>query len=247
MALATGTSELDFHKTVKRLYVEQRQLEPPVTLDYSTYAVAAHACSQSRLWGGVHWPDDLESGDELGRRVGENAWNRAQQFFLGTASAVTAALAVLRPPFWFHESADSSHVAKFPNDMGLAIDLAPGAAGVWRSVMLDPVPAGNYQLRLRAAVAGEAPLRLRAAIESGELPGAQPLAASETVIPPTGAKRIVTLPWSSDGERSFALSLKARADRGHSRLEVSAVDVVRVWPIVAGSPRFVEPRLAGQP
>jgi hypothetical protein len=153
----------------------------------------------------------------------------------------------LHPPLWFHESEDSGHVAKFSEGVGLAIDLAPGAAGIWQSVALDPVPAGNYELRLTAGVAGDAAIRLRVAIEAGEAPGQPPLAANETIIHPEGAKGVVTLPWTSDGERSFALSLKARADSGSARVVVSAIDLVRVWPIVAGSPRFVEPSLAGRP
>ena len=75
MTLTTGSPELDFHKTVKHLYVEQRKLAPPVTLDYATFDAAAEACGQSRIWGGVHWPVDNERGLELGRRIGENAWN----------------------------------------------------------------------------------------------------------------------------------------------------------------------------
>jgi hypothetical protein len=247
MTLAMGGSELNFRKSVKHLYVEQRELAPPVTLDYPTYEAAADACGQSRIWGGIHWPDDIARGADLGRRVGENASDRAQQYLLGSASPATAALTALHPPLWFHESEDSGHVAKFSDAAGLAIDLAPSAVGVWRSVVLDPIPAGNYELRLTAGVAGDAAIRLRAMIEAGEAPGAPPLAANETVIQPKGAKGVVTLPWTSDGERSFALSLKASADSGSAHVVVSAIDLVRVWPIVAGSPRFVEPNLAGRP
>lgn len=52
----------------------------------------------------------------------------------------------------------------FDADAGLAINLAPGDSGIWQSMMLDPLPAGNYELRLRLAVAGEGPVRLDVAV-----------------------------------------------------------------------------------
>jgi hypothetical protein len=246
MTLATGTSELDYRKTVKHLYVEQRQLSPPVTLDYPTYEAAAEACGQARILGGVHWPDDIERGLELGRKVGENAWNRAQQFLLGNASPATAALAALHPPFWFPQSGASG--TKFPPSAGMAVDLAPSEAGTWRSIALDPMPAGDYELRLTVEVSGEEPVSLGMAIEPSGALRAAPLAASESVIPPTGAKATMTLPWSNDGSQSFAVSVTAgAADSASARVVVSAIDLVRVWPIAAGSPRYVEPSLAGRP
>ncbi|HUH83879.1 MAG TPA: vanadium-dependent haloperoxidase [Stellaceae bacterium] len=148
MTLATDNAELRFRKIVTRLYVEQRPLSPPVALDYPTYEAAAETCGQSRVWGGVHWPEDIARGRELGRRVGENAWARAQQFLMGAASPATAALAALHAPFWFHESHDSGQGAKFGDAGGLAIDLAAGASGTWRSIALDPMPVGDYELRL---------------------------------------------------------------------------------------------------
>ena len=56
----------------------------------------------------------------------------------------------------------------------------------------------------------------------------------------------VTLQWSSDGTRSFALSVTAGPDPASTHILVSAIDLVRVWLVVAGSPRFVEPSLAGR-
>jgi PAP2 superfamily len=247
MTLAIGTPELAFRETVKHLYVEQRRLVQPVTLDYATFDAAAEACGLSRIWGGVHWPVDNERGQELGRKVGGNAWNRAQQFLQGTASPATAALASLHAPLWFHYSEDSGHGAEFPDDRGLAINLAPDTAGVWRSVALDPVPAGDYELRLKVDVAGGAPIRLQVAIDAGEGQAALPMAEIESVIPPSVANGTVTLPWSNDGARSFAVSVKGCASGADAHVLVSAIDLVRVWPVVAGSPRFVEPDLAGRP
>ncbi len=246
MTLATGTPELDFRVTVKHLYVEQRELMPPVILDYPTYDAAADACGQSRIWGGIHWPVDNERGLQLGRSVGENAWNRAQQFLIGTASPATAAMVALHPPFWFHQSKDADHDSKFSDSTGLAMDLTPGASGGWRSVVLDPVPTGLYELKLKVKTEGEAPLRFRVAVDAGEGQGTPTLASSESVIPPSAPKCVLTLLWNSDGARSFNVSVQAGAESGPARVLVTAMDLVRIWPIIAGSPRFVEPSLAGQ-
>ena len=48
-------------------------------------------------------------------------------------------------------------------------------------------------------------------------------------------------------DQSFKVSIVARADGGSTRLLVSAIKATRVWPIVAGSPRYYEPNSAGQP
>ena len=76
MQLAMGKPDFNFKKTVRRLYVEQRELAQPVTLSYPTFAAAAEAAGISRIWAGVHWPADNERGQELGRKVGENVWRR---------------------------------------------------------------------------------------------------------------------------------------------------------------------------
>jgi hypothetical protein len=79
----------------------------------------------------------------------------------------------------------------------MAIDLAPSDAGTWRSIALDPMPAGDYELRLTVEVSGDQPISLRVAIEAGGAPGAAPLAASESVVPPTGSTATVTLPGAT--------------------------------------------------
>jgi hypothetical protein len=58
MVLVTGGAQLRLHKTVRRLFVERRDLAEPVTLDYTTFASAVTA---TRIWGGIHWPaDDIQ-------------------------------------------------------------------------------------------------------------------------------------------------------------------------------------------
>ena len=203
MELATGKPDFNFKKTVRRLYVEQRELAQPVTLSYPTFAAAAEASGISRIWAGVHWPADNERGQELGRKVGESVWRRAQQFMLGTASPPTAVFAALRPPFWFHDNETSDHPAHFEAASGLAVDLPPGGAGVWRSIVVDAMPAGAYELKLKAKVTGDQPIRLKVAIEPSESSHADPLAVTEAIIPATGSDGVVTIPWTSDGVQPF--------------------------------------------
>ncbi|MBV8441904.1 MAG: vanadium-dependent haloperoxidase [Hyphomicrobiales bacterium] len=248
MELATGKPDFNFKTTVKRLYVEQRELAEPVTISYPTFADAAEASGMSRIWGGVHWPADNDRGLELGRRVGENVWRRAQQFILGAASPAAAAFAALRPPFWSHDNETPDHPANFEAISGLAVDLPPQAAGMWRSIVVDAAPAGAYELKLKAKASGDEPVRLKVAIEPGESSQADaPLASTEAIIPATGSDSVVTLPWTSDGDRSFRVSIEARADDRGARLLVSPIKATRVWPTVAGSPRYYEPNSAGQP
>jgi hypothetical protein len=247
MELATGKPDFNFKKTVRRLYVEQRELTQPVTLSYPTFAAAAEASGISRIWAGVHWPADDERGQELGGKVGENAWRRAQQFLLGTASPAMAVFAALRPPFWFHDNETSDHPAHFEAASGLAVDLPRGGAGVWRSIVVDPMPAGAYELKLRTKMTGDQPIRLKVTIEPGERSQEDPLSAIEAIISATDSDGVVTIPWTSDGVQSFRVSIEARADDSGARLLVSAIKATRVWPTVAGSPRYYEPSSAGHP
>jgi membrane-associated phospholipid phosphatase len=246
MELATGKSDFNFKTTVRRLYVEQRELAQPVTLSYPTFAAAAEASGISRIWAGIHWPVDNERGQELGRKVGENVWRRAQQFLLGTASPTTAVFATLSPPFWFHDNETLDHPAQFEAGLGLAVDLPRGGAGEWRSTVVDAMPAGTYELKLKAKVTGDQPIRLKVAIEPSERSQVAALSATEATLPATGSYGIVTIPWTSDGIRSFRVCLDARADGGSARLLVSAIKATRVWPTVAGSPRYYEPSSIGQ-
>jgi membrane-associated phospholipid phosphatase len=247
MELATEKRDFNFTKTVKRLFVEQRELAQPVTLSYPTFAAAAEASGISRIWGGVHWPADNERGQELGRKVGENVWRRAQQFVLGTASPPTAVFAALRPPLWFHHSETSDHPAHFEAASGLAVDLPPGGAGVWQSTVVDAMPAGTYELKLKAEVTGDQPIRLKVAIEPSESSHANPLAVNDAIIPAIGSDGVVTIPWISDGVQPFRMSITARAEDGGGQLLVSTIKAIRVWPAVAGSPRYYEPSSVGQP
>ena len=119
---------------------------------------------------------------------------------------------------------------------------------MWRSIVVDAMPAGAYELKLAAKATGDQPIRLKVAIEPSERSQATaPLAAAEAIIPATGSDGVVTIPWASDGAQSFRVSIEARAADGGARLLVSAIKATRVWPIVAGSPRYYEPSSVGEP
>jgi hypothetical protein len=246
MELATGRPDLNFRKTVKHLYVEERELAQPVTLDYPTFASAAEASGISRIWAGIHWPADNEQGQRLGRQVGENAWQRTQQFMLGTASPATAVFAALRPPYWFHEVESSDRPARFQTVGGLAIDLPAGGEGAWRSIVVDPAPAGSYELSLNIAATGDQAIQLNASVQASEESKSVLLGAIDTVVPATSSSSVVTVPWTSDGLHSFRVTIEARANTGEGRVLINAIRATRIWPMVAGSPRYYEPSSAGQ-
>jgi PAP2 superfamily len=245
MELASGRSALNFRTTVRHLYVEQRELAQPVTLDYPTFASAAEASGMSRIWAGVHWPADNEQGQELGRRVGENAWQRAQQFVLGTASPATAVFFTLYPPYWFHENKITERPAHFQTAGGLAIDLPAGGAGAWRSIVIDPMPAGIYELRLKITVTGDQAIHLNVSVQASEQTSSTPLGATDAAISAASSASAVTVPWTSDGLRPFRMSIEARSNTGSGRVLISAINATRIWPVVAGSPRYYEPSSAG--
>ena len=118
---------------------------------------------------------------------------------------------------------------------------------MWRSIVVDAMPAGAYELKLKTTATGDQPIRLTVAIEPSERSQADPLTATEAIVPANGSDGVVTVPWTSDGVRPFKVSIEARADGGSARLLVSAIKATRVWPTVAGSPRYYEPSSVGHP
>lgn len=246
MELAIGKPDFNFRTTMHHLYVEDRQLARPVTLDYPTFASAAAGCGISRIWAGIHWPADNERGLELGRKVGEAVWQRYQQFTLGIASPGTAAFAALHPPFWFHMSETADYPAGFASGSGLAVDVRPGAVGMWKSMVVDAMPAGTYELKLKASAVGEAPVQLAVAITPNGEKETGAIATGTALVPATGSSRVLTIPWASDGGRPFTIAITARGEGGSARLIISAITVRRIWPVVAGTRRYYEPTLVGR-
>lgn len=54
-----------------------------LTLQWATYQDAADQCSLSRIWGSIHPPQDDISGRLIGRKIGINASEYAEKYFLG--------------------------------------------------------------------------------------------------------------------------------------------------------------------
>ncbi len=60
-----------------------------ITLQWATYRDASDQCSLSRIWGGIHPPVDDIPGRLIGREIGIDAFNFAEQFFTKSTSSVT--------------------------------------------------------------------------------------------------------------------------------------------------------------
>jgi len=54
-----------------------------MTLQWAKYQDAADQCSLSRIWGGIHPPADDIPGRLMGEQIGVDAFNLAEQYFLG--------------------------------------------------------------------------------------------------------------------------------------------------------------------
>ena len=165
---------------------------------------------------------------------------------LGTASPVAAIFAALHPPFWFHDNETAERPVRFQTEGGLAIDLPAGGAGAWRSIVVDPMPAGAYELRLNLAATGNQAIQLRVSVEAAEESSSVLLGTTDEVVSAAGAESIVTVPWMSNGLQSFRVSIAARVNAGSGQVLISAINATRIWPVVAGSPRYYEPSSAGQ-
>lgn len=63
----------------------------PTSLSYATFSAASAEAGASRLLGGIHPADDNAVGQDLGTRVGRQAWAKAQFLFDGGLSMDTKA------------------------------------------------------------------------------------------------------------------------------------------------------------
>jgi hypothetical protein len=245
MELTTGSTSLNLRASVHHLFVEQRELTPPVTLFYPTFASAAEASGISRIWGGIHWPADNEQGQILGRKIGETVWGRVQQLVLGTASPADAVAVALRPPLWFGEGVRRNNPQLAAIGEGLPMSLAPDTTGTWRSIAVDPVPEGSYELKLAVKVTGDAPVHVKVAVETPD--AREELLGTASAVAPPGRVTVLDVPWTSDGVRSLRFSVEAQAGHANAGVLISALHNMRTWPVVAGSARYYEMRSAGLP
>jgi hypothetical protein len=85
-----------------------------------------------------------------------------------------------------------------------------------------------YEPRLKTNVTVDQPIRLKVAIEPSQRSQADPLIATEAIVPAAGSDGTVAIPWTSDRLRSFRVSIEVRADGGSARLLVSTIKATRV-------------------
>lgn len=55
-----------------------------VELCWDTFSTAAEEAGMSRLYGGIHFRQANEEGLAMGRKIGQQVWLKAQQYFEGT-------------------------------------------------------------------------------------------------------------------------------------------------------------------
>ena len=77
----------------------------PTTLSYPSFSAAAAEAGLSRLYAGIHFADDNSVGQDLGNRVGAQAWGKSQFLFdggLSTSSTSVASSPKARTLSWQH-------------------------------------------------------------------------------------------------------------------------------------------------
>ena len=57
----------------------------PTPVSFATFSQAAQQAGLSRIQGGIHFLDDITVGQDLGVLIGQQAWDKAQTYFNGTA------------------------------------------------------------------------------------------------------------------------------------------------------------------
>jgi hypothetical protein len=80
----TGSDEFEGCTTIEK---GSSQIEPgiipkeDITLDWPTFTDAAKQAGMSRMYGGIHFMQANETGLEMGRNIGQCAWEKALFFF----------------------------------------------------------------------------------------------------------------------------------------------------------------------
>jgi hypothetical protein len=88
LALFTGDDHFGFSTVLPPNFgrVEPGIPLEPTTFFYETFSDAADEAGLSRLYGGIHFPDDNTMAQEVGVLIGVQAWEKALTYFNGTAS-----------------------------------------------------------------------------------------------------------------------------------------------------------------
>ena len=85
--LFTGSDRFGFSTVLPANFGRVEPGIPPVptTFSYATFSDAAEEAGLSRLYGGIHFPDDNTTAQAVGLLIGLQVWATAQTYFNGTA------------------------------------------------------------------------------------------------------------------------------------------------------------------
>jgi hypothetical protein len=114
-----------------------------------------------------------------------------------------------------------------------ALPRSAGGAGAWRSIIVDPMLAGSYEVKLAVATTGDQTVRLAAVVEASQGGTDGVIGETEAILQPAGTPSTITIPWTSDGVRTFRVSIEAHVDSGSATMLVSAISAPRIcrcWP-----------------
>jgi hypothetical protein len=86
LKLFTGSDDFGFSTVIPADFgrVEPGIPAVPTTISFATFSEAADQAGLSRLYGGIHFSDDVAVGQTLGILIGQQAWHKAQTYFNGT-------------------------------------------------------------------------------------------------------------------------------------------------------------------
>jgi hypothetical protein len=78
----------EFEATMNEYLVFEEGPSVNVKLQWAKYRDASDQCSLSRIWGGIHPPQDDIPGRQIGIKVAVNAFDYAKDFFDGTVTSI---------------------------------------------------------------------------------------------------------------------------------------------------------------
>ena len=110
----TGSDQFNFSTVIPAGFGRVEANVPAVatTLSYPTYTAAANEAAASRLYAGIHFPDDNSVGLALGDLVGKQAWAKAQFLFDGGLASTNSSQATsgdAKGLSWMHTVDDRSN------------------------------------------------------------------------------------------------------------------------------------------
>jgi hypothetical protein len=85
LKLFTGSDDFGyFYMQTKPLAADPTEDVVGITMRWNTFTEAALDAGESRLYGGIHFYQGNVAGLDLGRKVGQTAFAKAEQYWNGT-------------------------------------------------------------------------------------------------------------------------------------------------------------------